>query len=422
MPTRALRPVILAIIPLACFDPPELDEAPPPLADLGTIDTWAEIEEAGPPAEDDGPSSGEAPPTTEGNGDGPESGSEDEPLDPALAQLRITEILANPEGTDGGTDSPEFVEISNPGPLPVKLDGLRVNATSWPMVDAAELGLAGLELELDGILVIRRWTSDGDPALAAVELASGVVWTGFLHSGALRNTDGSVSLETATMSIDQVVYGPDTVPAPGSGLSLCRLGPAQWEACAPNPGPPGPASDGPDDPDEPTPIPQGALAIVEVLANPMGPASDEKYYEFIEIVNLSENPLELADCRVGDAPEFNVPGVDPLEYVAGDGGCESPTCLAPGARAILVGNAYLGESGGALVLATDDSTVADGGLTNTEPVVLWNSRGQAISSYRLWPDPTSEPVPTDGQSLHRIDPTAEDAASSWTSELPSPGI
>lgn len=426
MPARTI--LALAILaPLACFDPPELGEAPPPLADLGTVDTWAEIEEAGPPAEDDGPSSTDGPSNADGpltDDGGPESGEQDEPPDPALAQLRIVEVLADPEGTDGGADSAEFIEILNPGPMPVNLDGLRVSATSWPGLDAADLGLEGVELEVDGILVIRRWASDGDPALAAVELAEGVVWTGFLHSDGLRNADGSVGLETVTMSIDQVIYGPQGVPAPGSGTSLCRVAdsdPVEWIACPPNPGELGASSEGPDEPDDPIPIPEGALAIVEVWANPPGGATEEKVHEFLEILNISENQLDLAGCRVGDDPLFAAPGVDPLEYVSGDGGCESPTCLAPGARAIVVGQGYLGESNGALVLATDDSTIADGGLTNTEPVVLWGARGQMISSYRLWLDPTGEPLPSDEQPLHRIDPAAQDAPESWVSAPPSPG-
>jgi hypothetical protein len=417
MPARSLYPLLLALVPLACFDPPTLDEALPPLADLGPVDTWAELDEAGPPAGDDGPS-GEGAPTTD---DG-ESGQADEPLDPALAQLRLTEVLADPAGTDGGTDSPELVEIWNPGPMPVKLDGLHVSATSWPVIDATELGLEDVSLAVGGILVIRRWAPSSDPALAVVEAVDGVVWAGFLHSGGLRNADGSVILETATMSIDQVTYGPDAVPAPGSGKSLCMIEgtrPAEWAPCAPNPGALAGSTEGPD---ERTPIPPGALAIVEVWANPPGSSTEEKVYEFIEIVNLSENQLELSGCRVGDDPMFDAPGVDPLEYLAGDGGCESPTCLAPGARAIVVGQGYVGESGDALVLATDDTTIADGGLANTEPVVLWDQNGQQLSSYRLWPDPSGEPLPSDEQPLHRIEATAEDAPESWVSAPPSPGL
>jgi hypothetical protein len=413
-------PAILAVLPLACFNPPELeDDAPPPVSDLGTVDTWADLEEAGPPSavEDDGAAAEEA-----GGPDPVPDLASEQPADPALGQLLITEVLADPDGTDGGADSPEFVEISNPGPLPVALDALRVNATSWPLVDGVELGLAGLVLEVDGILIIRRWRTDVDRELANVDVVDGVVWTGFLHSGALRNTDGSVALDAGTLSIDQVVYGPaEAVQASGSGLSLCRDG-SDWVPCTPNPGQLEASDEGPDVPNERMPIPNGALSIVEVLANPPGASSEEKPYEFIEIINVSENPLELDGCLVGDAPDFAAPGVDPLEYLTGDGGCDTPTCLAPGARALIVGQGYLGESGSALVLTTDDTTIADGGLTNTEPVVLWNESGEIISSYRLWPDPAGEPLPSIEQPLHRIDPLADDVPASWISAPASPGI
>src|SRR5690606_11942614 len=111
-----------------------------------------------------------------------------------LEQLRLTEVLDDPKGADGGPDSPEFIEITNSGALPAKLDGLTVTATSWPSLDAGKLGLNGVELQPDDLLVIRRWTTKVDPALTTLEISNGVVWTGFLHSSGLRNSDGSVAL------------------------------------------------------------------------------------------------------------------------------------------------------------------------------------------------------------------------------------
>ncbi|MFO7561706.1 MAG: lamin tail domain-containing protein [Enhygromyxa sp.] len=425
MTVRSTCPLTLLLASLACFEIPELGEVPPIAPDLGPVDTWAALDDSGPPAGDDGPSGGDdAPPSEGGAESGAEGEAESDPggPDPALDQLRLTELLPDPPGKDGAADSPEFIEILNPGPLPVKLDGLQIKATSWPGLDATKLDLLGLELEVGELLVVRRWATDVDPALATLERSGSVIWTGFLHSGGLRNKDGSVSLEAGTMVIDQVEYGVD--PAPAAGLSLCRVDEsgATWIQCPPSPGVLEPAEDPTDEPDEPTPIPPGAVQIVEVLANPLGPSSGEKSYEYVEIVNLSENPVELAGCRIGDAFEFDAPGVDPLEHALGDGGCESPTCLAPGARALIVGQGYLGETGGALVLATDDTTIADGGLTNTEPVVLWDPRGEAISTFRFWRDPSSPPVPGDGESLHRIDDSAKDAPESWFLGAPSPGI
>lgn len=408
--------IILLLAPLACFELPELGEAPPPLTDLGPVDTWAPFDESSPPSSDDGPAGA--------SDDGAESGSAPggTALDPALQQLRLTEVLVDPPGKDGGPDSPEFIEIQNPGPLPVKLDGLRIVATTWPKLDAIKLGLLGVELGVDELLVVRRWTTEVDPALAALDIFDAVIWTGFLHSSGLRNTDGSIVLETGATVIDQLDYGAD--PAPAAGLSLCRMDELGmiWAQCPSSPGLLGSPAGMGETPIEPNPIPPGAVQIVEVLANPPGPSSGEKSYEFVEILNISENPVELMGCRIGDAVSFNAPGVDPLLYDSGSGGCESETCLAPGARAIIVGKGYLGETGGALVLSTDDTTIADGGLTNTEPVVLWSPRGEALSTYRFWRNPADSPVPSDGQALHRVEPNAEDTPENWLGDLPTPGI
>jgi len=448
---RAIRPWLLAALlspaALACFEVPELDQELPPIPDLGAIDTWAGIDDAGPGVGDDGPWSDSGPSGDSagsdsgggpgggdgGGGDGGDGGDGGvDPNDPALAQLLLSEVLADPDGKDGAPDSPEVVEISNPGPLPVKLDGLRVKGTSWPTTDSAKLGLEGLVLEPGGVLVIRRWTTDGDPNMTALVIDGSVMWTGLLSSGALRNKDGIITIEFGTTLIDQLVYGLDlaepspgwsgpAVPASGSGKSLCRReGPdhddaTDWSSCTPNPGVFGAG------PTKPSPIAPGALQVVEIHANPPVPESQKKSYQFVEIINNSQDQIELGGCRIGDHPSIDAPGLDPLEYAGGDGGCDSPTCLAPGARAIIVGQGYLGEAGGALVLATDDASIANSGLTNIEPVVLWDGHGNMVSSYRLWSDPAGDPLPLDNQPLHRIAVDTPDEPPSWISAPPTPG-
>ena len=446
--THLLAPLLaplLAALALACFEPPELDDPLPPIPDLAAVDTWTGIEDAGPPEGEDGfpadPSADSGAEDAGAEDADSDSGSDTgaESADPALAQLLITEVLVDPDGKDGGPDSPEFVELTNPGPLPVSLDGIRVSAASWPVVDAAKVGLESQVLEPGEILVIRRWATDSDPSLASLEFQAPVLWAGFLHSGGLRNDDGSVAIEAGTTSIDQVIYGIDptepstgwtdsAVSAPGSGESLCRVdGPDQnsavdWAPCNPNPGVLGLGDGGGDGGGDALSIAQGAVQIIEVSANPPWPASEENPYEFVEIVNTSEDQLELSGCRIGDDASIDAPGLDPLGYISGDGGCESPTCLAPGKRAIIVGQGYLGETGGALVLAVDDTTIANSGLTNTEPVVLWDALDTMVSSYRLWNDPAEAPLPSDEQPLHRIQTDAADEPQSWISAPPSPGI
>jgi hypothetical protein len=435
-PAATARPLVLLVCagfvcaPLAaCLEPPELDELePPPLFDLGGVDTWGPLDHTPIPSFDEGE---EPEPDTE-------TGGAPAPADPALAQLLLTEALVDPEGKDGGVDSPEFVELFNPGPDPATLDGLRIAAESWPALDATELGLAGVSLAPGAWLVVWRFASEVDPDLAQPDITAQVVSVGFVDSGGLRNADGRIEVFAGADLVDELVYGAEldepssgwvgmAVDGPGSGQSMCR-GPdpsdtnsaADWVLCVPNPGQHGSDAGG-EEPSEPTPIPAGAIQIVEVSANPPGSASEEKPYEFIEILNTSENELELTGCTIGDDPSPDAPGVDPLEYLSGDGGCASLTCLAPGRRAIIVGQGYAGPVGAGLVLATDDSTIADGGLTNTEPAVLRDALGTQVSSYRLWPDPSGEPLPSDEQPLHRIDPAAPDEPQSWVSAPPTPG-
>lgn len=431
----ALFPALLCC---ACLDTPELDDLVAPLADLGGVESWGPIDSPPIPSFDS-----ETGPSGAGDADdGPGAGmGEDEAgdlaPDPALAQLRLTEVLTDPDGKDGGEDAPEFVEIHNPGPSPVDLDGLVIEAASWPMLDAAELDLVGVTLEPDAFLLVRRWTSGVDPGRTALEVGGSLVSVGFIHASGLRNDDGLVRIGSATASIDELVYGLElTEPSPGwsgpasasaeSGRSLCRSSTtdhddaSDWSSCDPNPGEATP-EDMTEDPRGPDPINPGAVQIVEVLANPPGPAAEEKAFEYVEIVNTSDVEIELSGCRIGDDPDPEAPGVDPLEYLAGDGGCVSTTCLAPGQRAILVSQAYAGPIGIGLVLATDDSTLADAGLTSSEPVVLWDALGTALSTYRVWPDPSGEPLPLDEQPLHRLDVAAPDEPQSWVSAPPSPG-
>lgn len=430
----ALFPALLCC---ACLDTPELDDLVAPLADLGGVESWGPIDS--PPIQGFDAETGPIGEDGVDGGPGANGGDEAGDLapDPALAQLRLTEVLTDPEGKDGAEGAPEFIEVHNPGPSPVALDGLLIEAASWPMLDGAELGLVGVTLEPGAFLLVRRWASGVDPGLTALMVAESLVAVGFLHAGGLRNTDGLVRIGSAIEPVDEFVYGLDlTEPSPGwsgpasaspePGRSMCRNSPtdhddaSDWSPCDPNPGQATP-EDVVDDPRTPTPINPGAVQIVEVLANPPGPAAEEKAYEYVEILNTSDGEIELSGCRIGDDPKPDAPGVDPLEYLAGDGGCVSSTCLAPGQRAIIVGQGYAGPIGAGLVLATDDTTIADAGLSNSEPVVLWDALDTALSSYRVWPDPSVEPLPLDEQPLHRLADDAPDEPQSWVSTPPSPG-
>ncbi|MEE9386693.1 MAG: lamin tail domain-containing protein [Nannocystaceae bacterium] len=166
----------------------------------------------------------------------------------------------------------------------------------------------------------------------------------------------------------------------------------------------------------------GHIVIVEVLSNAPGPSSDEKRFEYVEILNADTLSIRLDGWTIADDANPAASGIDPLLPLTGDGGCGSAACLAPGFRAIIVGNTYAGPLGNGLVLVVDDTTLADGGLTSAEPVVLRDSAGSIISTYRVWDDPKAAPYPLSEENpVVRTDPDAPDEPMSWTFGVSTPG-
>lgn len=423
---------------LACLPaPPDLGGEPPP-PDLGAVhETWSE-DDLPPwgPEDDEDP-----PPETSASGtesEGATTGEDPPPmLDAGLSQLRLTEVLPDPDGKDGGADSPELIEILNPTASAVELAGLVIESRAWPQLSADELGLSGLSLEAGQRLVVERYASDIDPPPDYPRVVEWGLAAGFSSGSGLRNGDGAVLIRGAFGEIaDLVVYGAtqeppfddpdawttDPTATPPTGASICRAAPEtdldraeDWVACASNPGmayePP---------PQIPT---TGEVSIVEVLSNPAGPADSEKLYEFVEVLNVGELPVDMRAFRIADSLHPDAPGIDPLSYVSGDGGCEPAGCLAPNARALIVGNAYVGETGSALVLETDDTTLANAGLSNTEAVALRDGLDEITSTYRDWADPQDEPDAGAMElALVRASPEAPDLPENWSFAEPSPGV
>jgi len=371
-----------------------------------------------------------------------------------LAALKIGEIHPDPDGKDGGPDSPEFLEIVHVGAEPLALAGLEIVARTWPTMTGAELGLEDLSLAPGQRLLIARYAVASDLPDPPVSITDDGIRVAFAADGGLRNADGAALLLAGEQIGDLVVYGlaqpapwdgdgwsGPPVPKPGSGHSLCRSAgddhddASDWTTCAPSPGLPNEleaGTTGDPDPDgtgtssttgttgEPLP---GEIVIVEVLSNPVGPGNEEKHAEFVEIENLGPGPVDLATWTIADALTEQPVGADPLLYLSGDGGCVPATCLAPGQRAVLVGNVYTGPTGPGLVLVTDDTTLANAGLAVHEPVALRDGEGTLRSTYRAWPDPLVAPDPALTEAaLVRVSPDALDSPEAWSFAAPTPGL
>lgn len=358
-----------------------------------------------------------------------------------LSALRITEVLADPDGKDGAAAGPEFVEIAHVGAVDLPLAGLVVAARGWPELWMGDLGIAFEILAPGERLVILRYASAADLPVPSVTREDGVLRAAFADSGGLRNDDGAVSLRDQDGALgDALIYGAaqpapfddpalwdgEPIAAAASGESLCRLDvaadtdtAADWATCGPTPGElPAPPEETTDEP----PLP-ASVAIVEVLSNPVGPATLEKHAEFVELVNLGPGTVDLGGYTIADSTDPDAPGADPLLYLGGDGGCAPSTCLAPGRKALVVGSLYEGPVGDALVLKTDDTAIANAGLGNAEAVVLRDAQGEVASTYRAWPDPLAAPDPaTQEAALVRAAPDAPDAPESWAFAEPTPGL
>ncbi len=462
---RSCKPLSLTLLctAFACAaPPPEFEDPGIVIPDLGTPPSpWDQI-----PDHD----RGQVPlPTTSASGGATSPTSPTGPTSPGtstgdgsvvdLHGLLLTEILPNPEGKDGGASSPEFIEIINTAAEALPLAEFSILARGWPRIDADEIGLENRQLAPAESLVLFRYSDLDEAPFSGVVHEGSTLEVHFVTAAGLRNSDGAVILlGPEDEALDAVIYGGPpppshdfpgawqgtATPAPASGESRCRLDPLDdsdsaedWSICAPSPGDPGEfgeseSTSGTDsdgttgsttsDTSGDFPV-DATLVITEVLSNAPGPSAHEREFEYVEILNLGPDDVDLDTWTIADAEDIDAPGRDPLLYREGDGGCEPATCLAVGERALLVGTAYIGPVGDALVLETDDTTLADGGLTAHEPVVLRDADEQIASTYRIWDDAYAEPYPIDTEiPLHRLSSEAEDEPSSWDYGAPSPGL
>jgi hypothetical protein len=153
--------------------------------------------------------------------------------------------------------------------------------------------------------------------------------------------------------------------------------------------------------------PRLPLYITEVLANPAGAETSQEY---VELCNHGLTPVTLEGLSIEDDA-----GRDPLPAVE----------LAPGAHALVVGNAFVESSPGDVPprpgtpLVRVAGRIGRDGLRQAGEVVrLVAADGSVLSSYGGWVD-TSRPA-WNGRSVHRQpDEAACDHPQAW-SMVPAP--
>jgi Lamin Tail Domain len=155
-------------------------------------------------------------------------------------------------------------------------------------------------------------------------------------------------------------------------------------------------------------IPKPSIIISEIYPNPIG---KEPAQEFIELVNISNETVELEGYRI----------TDDLEKT---GDILPPYSLEPGKKILLIGNRFeMDIELDPLIYSLDntiifESSLANAGLSNKgENLYLFDSFDIMESRYLGWWDLSSK----EGQSIERFPLNSCDILSGWKLSSPTPG-
>jgi hypothetical protein len=158
----------------------------------------------------------------------------------------------------------------------------------------------------------------------------------------------------------------------------------------------------------PDPLP--SVALVELLPNPAG---SETTQEWVEIVNHGQSPIEVGGLILADKA-----GSDVLPAQV----------LAPGERALIVGEAYLPTDPkdippreGAPLIRVSGKLGGDGLSNAGEVVRLLSSKGEVVSQFGGQVNTSA--TAWSGKSVARVSPRACDGIAAWsaTPQTPTPG-
>ncbi len=306
------------------------------------------------------------------------------------AGIIISEVMANAIDEDTG----EFVELYNTGSTAVDLAGLVISdGDATDILQAFDGGDTVLAPGAFALVLDAEYADDYSIDSAALLLTTGDTTLG----NSLSVSDPVTLYERDGLHVLDAFLYPTN---PGNGVSMERSyldmldDSTNWLAstCAAGASPGTAGCD-----DAATSGYAGLLLINEVMANPTSESSGE----FVELVNVGPDPIDLAGMILydGDAD-------DPLE------GFSDPTdtVLAAGAYALILDADYAGEytiPSGTLLLTTDDHAICSG-LATSDPIELYDTDGVTLIDSFSFPDD-----PGDGVSTDRVDSGVGDVASNW---------
>ncbi len=138
------------------------------------------------------------------------------------------------------------------------------------------------------------------------------------------------------------------------------------------------------------------LVINEVMANP----TVESTGEWIELVNVGQDPVELLGLQISDGDQTDTIG----RYNNG------PSIVPAGGYAVILDPDYAGQytiPGDAILVTVANANLGNG-LSTNDPIQLRESNGYVVISE--WTIPFN---PGDGNSVERVDVLAGNIASNW---------
>ena len=291
--------------------------------------------------------------------------------DLAPGDLVITEVHANPDGTDGDG---EYIELFNASGAPLPLDGLTLITSRSSGTGAKAHRFFGASMPAGDYLVVGNAAPDSMPPHVDYSYGSTL--------GSLRNSDAEVSVRCGEMLIDQMSYDRT---ADGRALELDgRLAPDHelndvanhWcespegvdEVSPGNFGTPG-TLNSPCAFEEPAGgcleagvrraidrLEPGELQVTEWMANPKGSDTD---FEWVEALFLAE--ADLNGFELGPAPDALKAVIDQEECFPVDAGARVVFGASPAAapRVDAELKLSLGNSGARSIVAAVDGVVLD---------------------------------------------------------------
>ena len=316
-----------------------------------------------------------------------------EPVETPL--LIINEVMANAVNEDTG----EFIELFNPSGEDVDVAGLMFSDgdASDVIGPFSPAGTTMIPAGGYGVILDPEYSGAYAIAASAIMLAPQNTTLG----NGLSTTDPVTLLASDGLTKLSAFSHPFN---PGNGLSVERKGDSgdvesNWVAstCASgsSPGAANCATGGA----EPDPDPDSTkLTISEVMANPI----DEATGEFVELVNLESETVDLAGYYLSDGD-----AVDPI--LGFDGG---PTEVPAGGIAVILDSSYPNDGpyifpAEAVLLTTDDASLGSG-LSVNDPIALLAPNGVTVLSAYNFPF-----NPGNGTSAERVDLEAADAPENW---------